>query len=313
VIVNNGTSQTFTITPNTGYQIADVKVDNVFQGAIATYTFTNVVQDHTIAASFAGVPTFTDITPVSGSTLGGTFVTITGTNLTTTTGVTFGGIAATGITVVNANTITATTPAHAAGTVTVVVTTPGGIATGTNAYTYVIPIPTFTGIMPASGSILGGTFVTITGTNLTGTTGVTFDGIAATGITVVNATTITATTPAHAAGAVTVVVTTPGGTATGTGVYTYSTSPLTGIGAITGALPRGSVLTAGALAPVGATATYQWQSSAALGGPYANIAGATATTYTTVIGDVGRYIRVRATGTGAYTGTVNSAARGPVT
>jgi hypothetical protein len=221
VIVNSGTSQTFTVTPNIGYQIADVKVDNVSQGAIAIYPFTNVVQDHTIAASFAGVPTFTGIMPVSGSILGGTFVTITGTNLTGTTGVTFDGIAATGITVVNDNTITATTPAHAAGAVTVVVTTPGGTATGTNAYTYVIPIPTFTGIMPVSGSTSGGTLVTITGTNLTGTTGVTFDGIAATGITVVNDNTITATTPAHTAGAITVVVTTPSGTATGTNAYTY--------------------------------------------------------------------------------------------
>jgi PKD repeat protein len=146
VIVNNGANQTFTINPNTGYSIADVKVDNASLGTISTYTFTNVVQDHTIAASFAGVPTFTGITPSSGSTSGGTFVTITGANLTTTTGVTFDGIAATGITVVNDNTITTTTPAHAAGAVTVIVTTPGGTATGTNAYTYVtVPVATFSG------------------------------------------------------------------------------------------------------------------------------------------------------------------------
>jgi len=46
---------------------------------------------------------------------------------------------------------------------------------------------------------------------------VTFGGTAATGVTVVNATTITAVTPAHAAGVVDVVVTTPGGTGTGAG------------------------------------------------------------------------------------------------
>ena len=63
--------------------------------------------------------------------------------------------------------------------------------------------------------------MTITGTNFTGATAVTFGGTAATGVTVVNATTITAVTPAHAAGVVNVAVTTPGGTGTGSGLYTY--------------------------------------------------------------------------------------------
>jgi PKD repeat protein len=227
VTVTYGANQAFTITPNTGYHITDVVVDTVSQGAITTYTFNNVVATHTISASFAiNAPTFTSITPNSGSTLGGTFVTITGTNLTGATGVTFGGTAATGVLVVDANTITATTPAHAAGAVNVVVTTPGGTATGTGVYTYVTPPPpTFGSITPNSGSTLGGTFVTITGTNLIGTTAVTFGGTAATAFTVVDANTITATTPAHAAGAVNVVVTTPGGTATGPNAYTYVAPP----------------------------------------------------------------------------------------
>jgi hypothetical protein len=40
-------------------------------------------------------------------------------------------------------------------------------------------------------------------------------------MTVVNAAAITAVTPAHAAGVVDVAVTTPGGTGTGSGLYTY--------------------------------------------------------------------------------------------
>jgi len=47
-----GGSQAYTIAPATACHIVDVKVDNVTQGAIGSYTFTNVTADHTIAASF---------------------------------------------------------------------------------------------------------------------------------------------------------------------------------------------------------------------------------------------------------------------
>jgi PKD repeat protein len=55
VIVNDMGSQTFTITPNAGNYIASVLVDGVAQGPPipSSYTFTNVVADHTIAATFA--------------------------------------------------------------------------------------------------------------------------------------------------------------------------------------------------------------------------------------------------------------------
>ena len=53
VTVNHGGSQTFTITANTGYHVADVLVDGVSVGAVTSYTFTNVTANHTIAASFA--------------------------------------------------------------------------------------------------------------------------------------------------------------------------------------------------------------------------------------------------------------------
>ena len=51
--VNYGSSITFTIGANTGYHINDVKVDGVSKGVISSYTFTNVVANHTITASFA--------------------------------------------------------------------------------------------------------------------------------------------------------------------------------------------------------------------------------------------------------------------
>jgi hypothetical protein len=50
--VSYGGSQTFTITPNPGYDISDVKIDGVSQGPISSYTFTNVTSGHTISATF---------------------------------------------------------------------------------------------------------------------------------------------------------------------------------------------------------------------------------------------------------------------
>ena len=66
------------------------------------------------------------VSPNNGSTTGGTAVTITGTNFAAGATVTFGGTAATNVVVVNSTTITATTPLHAAGAVTVTVTNPVG-------------------------------------------------------------------------------------------------------------------------------------------------------------------------------------------
>jgi len=53
VTVVSGASQTFTIAPATGYVISSVTVDGVNQGALGSYTFSNVAASHTIAAAFA--------------------------------------------------------------------------------------------------------------------------------------------------------------------------------------------------------------------------------------------------------------------
>jgi uncharacterized repeat protein (TIGR02543 family) len=52
ITVNWGVSRTFTITPNTGYHIADVLVDGESVGPVTSYTFTNVTNSHTISAAF---------------------------------------------------------------------------------------------------------------------------------------------------------------------------------------------------------------------------------------------------------------------
>ena len=46
-------SITFSIAPNTGYDLVDVKVDNISQGAVPSFAFTNVDADHTISATCA--------------------------------------------------------------------------------------------------------------------------------------------------------------------------------------------------------------------------------------------------------------------
>jgi hypothetical protein len=82
-------------------------------------------------------PAVSAISPNTGSTSGGTAVTITGTNFVSGATVTLGGTAATGVTVGSSTSITATTPAHAAAAVNVVVRNPDA-QTGTlpSGFTY---------------------------------------------------------------------------------------------------------------------------------------------------------------------------------
>ena len=63
VAVPKGESKTFTITPDSGYRIKDVLVDGKSVGAVSTYTFENVVDNHTIHATFARKHTPTPSTP----------------------------------------------------------------------------------------------------------------------------------------------------------------------------------------------------------------------------------------------------------
>ena len=161
--------------------------------------------------TFVAPPAVTTVSPSSGPSAGGTAVTLTGTDFTTGATVTFGGVAATNVMVVSATSITLTTPAHSAGAVTVVVTNPDGqIGSLANGFTFVAP-PAVTTVSPTSGPSAGGTAVTLTGTDFTTGATVTIGGVAATNVVVVSATSITLTTPAHSAGAVTVVVTNPDG------------------------------------------------------------------------------------------------------
>ena len=88
----------------------------------------------------SGPPTVTSISPTSGTTAGGTSVTITGTNFISGATVTIGGSTCTSVVVVSSTSITCTTPSGTAGPRDVVVAT--GVspnATLTGGFTYVAP------------------------------------------------------------------------------------------------------------------------------------------------------------------------------
>lgn len=85
-----------------------------------------------------------------------------------------------------------------------------------------VPAPEVYGLTTESGSTAGGTSTVIIGANFTGATSVKFGGVEAASFTVLNSNQIQATTAAHAAGAVSVDVTTPGGTNAPNTLFTYS-------------------------------------------------------------------------------------------
>lgn len=145
--------------------------------------------------------TVTRITPASGPTTGGTVVTIEGTDFATGASVSFGGVPATNVVVLDASTIMATTgpaPALTADTVVDVTVRSRGVdRTLGAAFTYIVPKPpAVASIAPASGPSTGGTLVTLTGTNFFPGAAVTFGGTPASNVEVTSATTIRATSPA---------------------------------------------------------------------------------------------------------------------
>jgi hypothetical protein len=165
----------------------------------------------------------TSVEPSQGPVEGGTDITLTGTNFTAGATVNVGANPATGVVVVNATTITCTTPAGAVGAADVSVTTAGGTASLAAAFTY-NPSPTITTVEPdAVGAVSGGMHHTITGTgfvaNGAGPNTVTIGGNACTNLVTVDDTTITCDSPTGTAGATTLVATNNNGSASS--AFTY--------------------------------------------------------------------------------------------
>lgn len=178
-------------------------------------------------------PTVSGVSPSSGTTAGGTSITVSGTNFVSTPSISIGGNLVTGVGFTNSTTLTGTTPAHAEGGYDVVVTNPDG-QTGTKVagFSYNAPgapAPTVTNVSPSSGAQAGGMAITITGTDFVQTPlpTCTIGGTACTDLAFINSTTLTAITPASATtGAKNVVVTNPDTqTGTLTNGFTYTANP----------------------------------------------------------------------------------------
>jgi hypothetical protein len=182
--------------------------------------------------TFEGTPVINanGINPNQGPTVGGTDVTITGSNFPQgdpNVTVTFGGAAATQVNVTSPTQILAVTPpsplgGNGAGSVPVVVHDLGGSSSNSPpvTFTYVVA-PTVSGISPTSGPPQGGETVVIKGTNLCNATGVMFGNASATILTTSpDCTTLTVDEP-PGQGTVPVVVMTNGGSARSPENFTY--------------------------------------------------------------------------------------------
>ena len=183
------------------------------------------------AYTYENPPSITALEPSQGVATGGTTVVITGANFDTATGattVTFGGVAATGIVVNAGNQITCVSPAGTVGAANVVVSV-NGVNSAPATFTYLAappPTPSVTLVNAATGPALGGTSVTVTGTNFDTTanaTTVTFNGVMATTVSVTSATTLTCTTPPSTSSTLVPVVVTVSGVASApANLFTYT-------------------------------------------------------------------------------------------
>ncbi len=164
--------------------------------------------------TYVAPPTVAQVQPTSGSTAGGTLITITGTFLRQGATVSLGTNACTAVNVaMGGTTISCTTPAGTAGPVAVTVTNADG-QTGilNNAFTYLAPIPppVVTAVTPSFAAITGGQQVTIQGSGFQAGATVRFGTTSSNAVNVVSPSAILATVPGAASiGIVDVTVTNP--------------------------------------------------------------------------------------------------------
>jgi alpha-tubulin suppressor-like RCC1 family protein len=194
-------------------------------------------------------PAVTAVSPATGTIAGGTTVTISGANLTGATSVMFGSTPAAGYTVESPNAITATAPAHAAGTVDITVTTPAGTSGSNSGDRFTFQgTPTVSKLSLKAGPTAGGTVVVITGTGFAGASAVNFGSSPAATFTVKSDTSITATSPATSAAKVHITVTNSAGTSATSSKDFFSFTPT-----VTSVSPNGGSTTGGTTVTVTGT------------------------------------------------------------
>jgi hypothetical protein len=202
------------------------------------------------------VPELTGISPASGSTAGGTVVTITGTGLSGATNVRFGGSPGTGLTVIDNSQLTVVSPPNPAGTVGLTVVNPdhtGSSSGSATVFRYDVPVPRLAGISPASGPDAGGTLVTLTGSGFNGTKEVRFGEKSGTGLNVTDDSHISIITPPHSSGSFPIAITNTlgeGGSLGPDTMFRYLNSPATTTAATKTATPAQSRPGSGDAGPV---------------------------------------------------------------
>lgn len=178
-------------------------------------------------------PKLTGITPSSGSALGGTVVTVTGSGLSGTTGVRFGNTFGSNLSIINNYQLTVVSPPNPAGTVAVYVINPaftGGSRDAATVFRYDTPLPRLTGVSPSSGSMDGGTVVTLTGSGFTGTRNVSFGGKPATSLNVIDDNRLTVLSPPSRLGSFPITIRNDygeGGTLGPSTAFRYEIPPIT--------------------------------------------------------------------------------------
>ena len=238
------------VVPDEGPGTVDVRVVTPYGESAITPAdeFTFVPGPFVIGLQTA--PYGSTTTNLDGPLTGGASVTIRGIHLADATAVNFGNTPVTTVTFTSYDVsdddygaiTVASPPSSVAGIVNLTVTSPEGTSPTTPDATFsYAPIPTISGISPASGALAGGNEVAISGTGLGFVTAVDFGGAAASSFGV-DGNTLYVDSPAGAAlGAVDVTVTTSGGTVTDPSAFTYVPPPvLTGLSVASGAFEGGT-------------------------------------------------------------------------
>lgn len=137
--LSTATSVNFNSTPVVPTVVSDSQLSVVAPAGILGSVDVSVVTAGGTSSGFSyrylQAPTIISVTPTSGPVNGGTSVTITGTDLSTTESVTVGGINAS-FGVINSTTVAIITPVGTAGPADITVTTTAGSATAVGAFTY---------------------------------------------------------------------------------------------------------------------------------------------------------------------------------
>ena len=293
------TAPTAALASPTGAAVVDVIV------TVAATPSANTANDN-----YTYAPTIASLSASTGSTAGGTHLTITGTGfITAATSVTFDGTSGTSVTVTNATTLTVDSPPHIAGQVEVrVVTTAGGTSldAGTaDNFTYVAG-PAVTLVQPNVGPNAGGTVVTLTGDRFAGATGVTFGGVAGTVFAVHDDHWITVTSPPGDGTVDVIVQSLSGDSPVSSGAkFTYSPK-VTGVLPINGPTYGGNQVVISGTGFTGATSVNFGGTLVAPGNLPANFVvnpAGTTITLTAPLGSAGLANVIVTTGAGAVTGT----------